>query len=93
MKESKQTLTVCGAARSVGVRSAPLIAVQKSGTPASTPPGVQRQLSPPTRDPYDGTVAPVCGTAPSAKVDGASTRDVGSIIVVIATDAPLTRAS
>src|SRR3977135_3038348 len=40
-----------------------------------------------------GRVAPVCGTAPSAKVDGASTRDVGSIIVVIATDAPLTRAT
>jgi D-aminopeptidase len=51
---------------------------------------VERQLSPPTRDPYDGTVAPVCGTAPSARVDGASSRDVGSIIVVIATDAPLT---
>jgi D-aminopeptidase len=51
---------------------------------------VQRQLSPPTRDPYDGTVAPVCGTAPSTRVDGASSRDVGSIIVVIATDAPLT---
>src|ERR1700693_6230654 len=51
---------------------------------------VQRQLTPPTRDPNDGTVAPVCGTAPSARVDGASSRDVGSIIVVIATDAPLT---
>jgi D-aminopeptidase len=51
---------------------------------------VQRQLTPPTRDPYDGTVAPVCGSAPSARVDGASSRDVGSIIVVIATDAPLT---
>ena len=51
---------------------------------------VQRQLTPPTRDPFDGTVAPVCGTAPSARVDGASSRDVGSIIVVIATDAPLT---
>lgn len=51
---------------------------------------VHRQLTPPTRDPYDGTVAPVCGTAPSARVDGASSRDVGSIIVVIATDAPLT---
>ena len=36
------------------------------------------------------TVAPVCGTAPSARVDGASSRDVGSIIVVVATDAPLT---
>lgn len=51
---------------------------------------VQRQLTPPTRDPYDGTVAPVCGTVPAARVDGASSRDVGSIIVVIATDAPLT---
>jgi L-aminopeptidase/D-esterase-like protein len=51
---------------------------------------VERQLTPPTRDPYDGTVAPVCGSAPSARVDGASSRDVGSIIVVIATDAPLT---
>jgi D-aminopeptidase len=51
---------------------------------------VQRQLTPPTRDPNDGTVAPVCGTPPSARVDGASSRDVGSIIVVIATDAPLT---
>lgn len=51
---------------------------------------VQRQLTPPTRDPNDGAVAPVCGTAPSARVDGAGSRDVGSIIVVIATDAPLT---
>jgi D-aminopeptidase len=51
---------------------------------------VQRQLTPPTRDPYDGTVAPVCGAASSTRVDSSSSRDVGSIIVVIATDAPLT---
>jgi D-aminopeptidase len=51
---------------------------------------VQQQLNPPTRDPYDGTVAPVCGKVPSARVDSADARDVGSIIVVVATDAPLT---
>jgi len=51
---------------------------------------VQRQLDPPTRDPYDDTVAPVCGKAPTARVDSADARDVGSIIVVVATDAPLT---
>ncbi len=50
---------------------------------------VQRQLSPPTLD-SDGTVAPVCGTALLSSAEDPQTRDVGSIIVVIATDAPLT---
>jgi L-aminopeptidase/D-esterase-like protein len=51
---------------------------------------VERQLSPPTRDP-DGTVAPVCGTVPTAinRSESDGIRDVGSIIVVVATDAPL----
>jgi D-aminopeptidase len=51
---------------------------------------VERQLSPPTRNPYDGTVAPVCGKEQIGRIDSADTRDVGSIIVVVATDAPLT---
>src|SRR5207302_484318 len=51
---------------------------------------VQRQVSPPTRDPYDGAVAPVCGTGAIGRVDSANARDVGSVIVVVATDAPLT---
>jgi D-aminopeptidase len=51
---------------------------------------VQRQLTPPTLDPYDGTVAPVCGEHGVTRVDAANTLDVGSIIVVVATDAPLT---
>jgi len=51
---------------------------------------VQRQLSPPTRDPYDGSIAPLCGNAAAGRVDSTLARDVGSIIVVVATDAPLT---
>ena len=51
---------------------------------------VQRQLSPPTRDPYDGTIAPVCDKGPIGRIDSVNARDVGSIIVVVATDAPLT---
>jgi L-aminopeptidase/D-esterase-like protein len=51
---------------------------------------VERQLTPPTRDPYDGSVAPVCGKGQSGRIDSPDTRDVGSIIVVVATDAPLT---
>src|ERR1700686_4051112 len=50
---------------------------------------VQKQLSPPTLD-ADGTVAPVCGTKLISATDGLDSRDVGSIIVVVATDAPLT---
>jgi D-aminopeptidase len=50
---------------------------------------VQRQLSPPTLD-ADGKVAPVCGPAQLSATEDPHTRDVGSIIVVIATDAPLT---
>jgi L-aminopeptidase/D-esterase-like protein len=51
---------------------------------------VERQLTPPTRDPYDGSVAPVCGKGQVGRIDSPDTRDVGSIIVVVATDAPLT---
>jgi D-aminopeptidase len=50
---------------------------------------VQKQLSPPTLD-SDGKVAPVCGTAVVNAAEDPRTRDVGSIIVVVATDAPLT---
>jgi D-aminopeptidase len=50
---------------------------------------VERQLSPPTLS-QDGTVAPVCTEKSVSRVEGGSTRDVGSIIVVVATDAPLT---
>jgi len=49
---------------------------------------VQKQLSPPTRD-SDGTIAPVCGTELASAAERSNTRDVGSIIVVVATDAPL----
>ncbi|HWW80322.1 MAG TPA: P1 family peptidase, partial [Steroidobacteraceae bacterium] len=48
-----------------------------------------KQLSPPTLD-SDGKVAPVCGPALLGAAEDPHTRDVGSIIVVIATDAPLT---
>jgi L-aminopeptidase/D-esterase-like protein len=51
---------------------------------------VERQLTPPTRDPYDGSVAPVCSKGQIGRIDSPDTRDVGSIIVVVATDAPLT---
>jgi D-aminopeptidase len=50
---------------------------------------VQKQLSPPTLD-SDGKVAPVCGTALPSAAEDPHTRDVGSIIVIIATDAPVT---
>ena len=50
---------------------------------------VQKQLTPATLD-SDGTVAPVCGADKLSAADGPKTRDVGSIIVVVATDAPLT---
>src|SRR3984957_3755543 len=50
---------------------------------------VQKQLSPPTLD-SDGKVAPVCGSALLSAAENPLTRDVGSIIVVVATDAPLT---
>jgi D-aminopeptidase len=50
---------------------------------------VQKQLTPPTLD-TDGTVAPVCGTAPLTAAEDPYTRDVGSIIVIVATNAPLT---
>jgi D-aminopeptidase len=50
---------------------------------------VQKQLNPPTLD-SDGKVAPVCGTAVVSAAEDPRTRDVGSIIVVVATDAPLT---
>ena len=49
---------------------------------------VQKQLTPPTLD-ADGTVAPVCGANMASAADDPDTRDVGSIIVVVATDAPL----
>jgi D-aminopeptidase len=50
---------------------------------------VQKQLSPPTLG-SDGTVAPVCGANMTSSAHDADARDVGSIIVVVATDAPLT---
>ena len=46
-------------------------------------------MNPPTLD-SDGKVAPVCGTAVVSAAEDPRTRDVGSIIVVVATDAPLT---
>ena len=51
---------------------------------------VERQLDPSTRD-SDGTVAPVCSSVPTAinRSENDGVRDVGSIIVVVATDAPL----
>jgi D-aminopeptidase len=50
---------------------------------------VQKQLNPPTLD-SEGSVAPVCNAAVVRAAEDPRTRDVGSIIVVVATDAPLT---
>ncbi len=50
---------------------------------------VEKQLSPPTLS-QDGTVAPVCTEKSASRTENVSLRDVGSIIVVVATDAPLT---
>jgi D-aminopeptidase len=50
---------------------------------------VQKQLTPPTLD-TDGTVALICGTTPLTAAEDPHTRDVGSIIVIVATNAPLT---
>jgi D-aminopeptidase len=51
---------------------------------------VERQMDPPTIDPYSGTVAPVCSKQLIGSTGEQDVRDVGSIIVVVATDAPLT---
>ena len=51
---------------------------------------VERQLDPPTIDPYTGTVAPICSKQWFSRTEEQDVRDVGSIIVVVATDAPLT---
>ena len=51
---------------------------------------VEQQFDPPTIDPYSGTKAPVCRERLISRADAQDERDVGSVIVIIATDAPLT---
>jgi D-aminopeptidase len=53
------------------------------------PPCVQKLLDPPVLD-WDGTRAPVCNPKVATTADGIRAPEEGSIIVIIATDAPLT---
>jgi D-aminopeptidase len=50
---------------------------------------VETAIDPPARD-WDGSIAPVCGTKIAATSDDIQQSDHGSIIVIVATDAPLT---
>ncbi len=53
------------------------------------PPCVERKLDPPVVD-WDGTPAPVCAPGVATTADGIRAPEMGSIIVIVATDAPLT---
>jgi L-aminopeptidase/D-esterase-like protein len=52
-------------------------------------PCVEKKLDPPVLD-WDGTPAPVCDAKVATTADGVRAPETGSIIVVVATDAPLT---
>jgi len=52
-------------------------------------PCVQKQLDPPILD-WDGSPAPVCTANVATTADGVRAPGAGSIIVIVATDAPLT---
>jgi D-aminopeptidase len=52
-------------------------------------PCVEKKLDPPVLD-WDGTPAPVCDTKAATTADGVRAPETGSIIVIVATDAPLT---
>jgi L-aminopeptidase/D-esterase-like protein len=52
-------------------------------------PCVEKQLSPPIQG-WDGTPAPVCDPKTVSTADGIRPPEEGSIIVIVATDAPLT---
>lgn len=52
------------------------------------PPCVKAQRSPPVVD-WDGAPVPVCEPGVATSADGIRARDMGSIIVLVATDAPL----
>jgi len=52
-------------------------------------PCVEKKLDPPVRD-WDGSVVPVCKSNVATKADGIRAPETGSIIVIVATDAPLT---
>ena len=52
-------------------------------------PCVEKKLDPPILD-WDGTPAPVCDAKVATTADGVRAPETGSIIVVVATDAPLT---
>ena len=52
-------------------------------------PCVEKKLDPPVLT-WDGTPAPVCDANVATTADGVRTPEAGSIIVIVATDAPLT---
>jgi hypothetical protein len=52
-------------------------------------PCVEKKLDPPVVD-WDGTPAPVCDPSVATIADGIRVPETGSIIVIVATDAPLT---
>jgi len=53
------------------------------------PPCIEKKLDPPVLD-WDGTPAPVCAPNVATTADGVRAPEMGSIIVIVATDAPLT---
>jgi L-aminopeptidase/D-esterase-like protein len=79
-------LVQCNHGRQAQLRIAGLPVAREMKVPERC---VQRQLEPPTIDPYTGSAATVCSGQPSAAKEQ-DEREVGSIIVIIATDAPLT---
>ena len=52
-------------------------------------PCVEKKLDPPAKN-YDGSPAPVCEGTVARTADGVRTPETGSIIVIVATNAPLT---
>lgn len=52
-------------------------------------PCVEKKLDPPVLE-WDGTPAPICDAKVATTADGVRTPEAGSIIVIVATDAPLT---
>ena len=80
-------LTQCNYGRPPQLRIAGIPVVREMNTPQRR--CVERQLDPPTLG-TDGKPAPLCTDKAVSMIEDTMTRDVGSIIVIVATDAPLT---
>lgn len=73
-----------GSARQLRVAGIPVAREMKLNSPC-----VEKKLDPPTLG-WDGTPAPVCAPGVATTADGMRAPEMGSIIVIVATDAPLT---